>query len=426
MTGSTLLRRLLLGHVSALLLVVLILPACSPLQLDAEDTPVILKVLMTDDWGSRPAFLAAVRDFEAGHDGVLVEVEKLPIRNMAETVRAQVDAGEPADLVQWHAYAAGAQGLAEPLEDLWRKAGMETGEFFPGAVADVEWDGHLYGVPLDINALVLFYRPESFAAAGLAAPGQGTTFKDLERYGDVLAVPDNSKRVIAIANSYWAAYGWVKANGGELVTVEEGQPRFTLDSPAVVQTLEFLSRMVKENKAYAPQGATSSADSLALFRSGNAVMHASGSWDLAELDRETLGTTYGAAPMPQGITGQTRGSVTGGSSLFVPKGAKNRELAFELARTITADEHALRLAKEERRLPVRPRAYEDPFFDDPILDVVLEQLETAYPLLIEAFPEAAAAWDVAFNDVLRNGTDPATALKAAQAKAVSSVASSGF
>jgi multiple sugar transport system substrate-binding protein len=426
MTGSTLLRRLLLGHVSALLLVVLILPACSPLQLDAEDTPVILKVLMTDDWGSRPAFLAAVRDFEAGHDGVLVEVEKLPIRNMAETVRAQVDAGEPADLVQWHAYAAGAQGLAEPLEDLWRKAGMETGEFFPGAVADVEWDGHLYGVPLDINALVLFYRPESFAAAGLAAPGRGTTFKDLERYGDVLAVPDDSKRVIAIANSYWAAYGWVKANGGELVTVEEGQPKFTLDSPAVVQTLEFLSRMVKENKAYAPQGATSSADSLALFRSGNAVMHASGSWDLAELDRETLGTTYGAAPMPQGITGQTRGSVTGGSSLFVPKGAKNRELAFELARTITADEHALRLAKEERRLPVRPRAYEDPFFDDPILDVVLEQLETAYPLLIEAFPEAAAAWDVAFNDVLRNGIDPATALREAQAKAVSSVASAGL
>jgi multiple sugar transport system substrate-binding protein len=424
MTGSALQRRPL-GLVIALLLLALPVSGCSLPETESADAPVRLRVLMTDDWGSRPAFLAAVRDFEGTHDGVLVEVEKLPIRNMAETVRAQVDAGDPADLVQWHAYAAGAQGLAEPVEDLWKKTGMKAGEFFPGAVADVEWDDHLYGVPLDINALVLFYRPESFTAAGLTPPGEGTTFGDLERYGDALAVPDGSKRVIAIANSYWAAYGWVKANGGELVTVEEGEPKFTLDSPAVVQTLEFLSRMVKQNKAYAPQGATSSADSLALFRSGNAVMHASGSWDLAELDRETLGTIYGAALMPQGVTGQTKGTVTGGSSLFVPTGAKNRELAFELARTITADKHALRLAKEERRLPVRPRVYDDPFFDDPILDVVLEQLETAFPLLIEAFPEAAAAWDVAFNAVLRDGTDPTTALREAQAKAEASVASPG-
>lgn len=418
MTGFALMRRLL-----APVIALLFLTACSPEDSVTSESPVRLRVLMTDDWGSRPAFLAAVRDFEASHDGVLVEVQKLPIRNMAETVRAQVDAGDPADLVQWHAYAAGAQGLAEPVEDLWKRSAMKTDEFFAGAVADVEWGDHLYGVPLDINALVLFYRPESFTAAGVAPPGEGTTFGDLERYGDALAVPDGSRRVIAIANSYWAAYGWVKANGGELVTVEEGKPKFTLDSPEVVQTLEFLSRMVNQNKAYAPQGATSSADSLALFRSGNAAMHASGSWDLAALDRETLGTTYGAALMPQGATGQTKGTVTGGSSLFVPTGAKNRELAFELARTITADRHALRLAKEERRLPVRPRVYEDPFFDDPILDVVLEQLETAFPLLIEAFPEAAAAWDVAFNDVLRGGTDPTSALNAAQAKAEASVAS---
>jgi ABC-type glycerol-3-phosphate transport system substrate-binding protein len=70
---------------------------------------------------------------------------------------------------------------------------------------------------------------------------------------------------------------------------------------------------------------------------------------------------------------------------------------------------------------VRPRVYSDPFFDDPALDVVLKQLETAHPLLIEAFPEAAEAWDAAFNDVLRNGADPAQTLKVAQAKAESSL-----
>lgn len=403
-----------------LMLAIVMLGACSASP-EPNAPATRLRVLMTDDWGSRPAFLAAVRDFESSHAGVRVDVQKLPIRNMAEAVRGQVADGDPVDLVQWHAYAAGAQGLAEPVEDLWRSSGMESEEFFPGAIADVEWGEHLYGVPLDINALVLFYRPESFEAASLTPPGEGTTFGDLERYGDVLTTADGSRRVIALANSYWAAYGWVRANGGELVTVEDGKPRFSLDSPEVVDTLSFLSRMVKQGKAFAPAGANSSADSLALFRSGSAAIHASGSWDLAKLDKEALGTSYGAALMPQGITGKTQGTVTGGSSLFVPKGAQNRELAFELARTIISDKHALRLAKEERRLPVRPRVYADPFFDDPILDVVLKQLETAHPLLIEAFPEAAGAWDAAFTDVMRNGADPAQTLKVAQAKAESSL-----
>ncbi len=101
-------------------------------------------------------------------------------------------------------------------------------------------------MPLDINALVLFYRPETFDAAKVAQPAEATTFADLEQYGDGSPGADGSKKVIALANSYWAAYGWVRANGGELVTVVDGKPKFTLDSPEVVDTLSFLSRMVKE------------------------------------------------------------------------------------------------------------------------------------------------------------------------------------
>ncbi len=409
---------------TALFVACCLMAACSSSAPTADPPPVRLRVLMTDDWGDRPAFLAAVKAFEEQHDDVRVEVDKLPIRNMAEAVRGQIKAADPADVVQWHAYAAGAQGLAEPVDDLWKKAGIKSAEFFPGAVADVEWNGRLYGLPLDINALVLFYRPESFAAANLDPPAETTTFADLERYGRVLTSPDGSRRVMALANSYWAAYGWIRANGGELVTLEGGKPRFTLDSAKNVEALTFLSRMVKQGHAFAPAGATSSADALALFRSGSAAIHASGSWDLAKLDKQTLGTTYEAALMPRGTTGQTEGTVTGGSSLFVPKGSQNRELAFELMRTIISDNHALQLAKQEARLPVRPRVYSDPFFEDPTLKVVRKQLESAHPLLIEAFPEAARAWDTAFTEVMRDGTDPAAALKAAQVKAESSPAGS--
>jgi len=417
MTRTLFWRRACKGP-AVLLSFFLLTAACAGGGGDAADQPPTrLRILMTDDWADRPAFLAAVADFEKRHRSVRVEIEDLPIRNMAAAVRAQVDQGEPPDVVQWHAYAAGAQGIAEPVDDLWERAGIERAEFFPGAVADVEWNGSLYGLPLDINALVLFYRPEAFDAAGVEPPGDNTTFGDLERYGPLLTSPDGSRRVIALANSYWAAYGWIRANGGELVTLEAGEPRFTLDSTENIETLAFLSRMVRQGYAFAPAGATSSADTLALFRSGSAAIHASGSWDLARLDKEALGSIYGAALMPKGTTGRTEGTVTGGSSLFVPRGSTNRELAFELMRTVISDEHALRLAREEGRLPVRPQVYSDPFFEDPTLQVVLRQLDTAHPLLIEAFPDAADAWDNAFTDVIRGGADPATALGAAQARA---------
>ena len=252
--------------------------ACTSPQRSQEVEPVTLSVLMTDDWGDRPAFLAAVKDFERAHKGVRVQIDRLPIRNMEAAVKGRINQGDPPDVVQWHAYAAGAQGLAEPLDDLWRKAGMKISEFFPGAVADVRWAGRLYGVPLDINALVIFFHPEPFARANLQPPGASTTFSDLERYGATLSSQDGSRRLLAVPNSYWAAYGWIRANGGELVRLASGKPVFTLDSPQVVEALAFLSRMVKQGYAFAPAGATSSADALALFRVGSSIVHASGSW----------------------------------------------------------------------------------------------------------------------------------------------------
>lgn len=417
MTGTTNRR---CARPVACVMALLLVAACSAPAPAPESAPVRLRVLMTDDWGDRPAFLAAVRDFEEQHDGVRVDIDKLPIRNMAEAVRGQIAARDPVDVVQWHAYAAGAQGLAEPLDELWEEAGMEADEFFPGAVADVRWGERLYGVPLDINALVLFYRPELFAAAGLTPPGDSITFGDLERYGLRLTSPEGGRRLIAIANSYWAAYGWIRANGGELVRMEGDRPQFTLDAPQNIEALGFLARLVRQGWAFAPAGATSSADALALFRAGLVAMHASGSWDLAKLAREQSGTQFGAATMPAGLNGTTSGSVTGGSSMFVPKGSKNLELAFEFMRTVIDDEHALALATKEGRLPVRPRLYQHEFFQEPALQVVLKQLQSAEPLLIEAFPEAAAAWEGAFDQVMRQGADPAQALRAAQQAAVAS------
>jgi len=410
-----------IGHLFLALVLGIVATGCGS---EPPPAPTALRVLMTDDWAT-PPFLSAVREFEGSHPGVRIEIEKLPIRHMGETVRAQVAEGNPPDVVQWHAFAAGAQGLAEPLDDLWQSYDIQASEYFPGAVEDVTWGSHLYGVPLDTNALTLFYRVDSLRSANLPIPPQIHSFDDLERYAKALSKTDGTQKAMALPNSYWQAYGWIRANGGEVLEVaDDGAPRFTFDSPPVVEAVAFLSSLVRNGYAFPPAGADSGNDALSLFRAGTAAMHTSGSWDLATLQKDPTGDNYRVTLMPNGVTGQTKGTAMGGSSLFVPKGAKHRVLAFEFMQLLTNDHYALRLAKEEGRLPVRTRVFSDPYFQDPGLQVFLEQLKTAHPLLVDAFPLAAKALDKALNEVLFRGADAATSLKEAQKVAESSLRSS--
>jgi multiple sugar transport system substrate-binding protein len=392
---------------------VLLLAGCD--SGESGDSSTTLRVLMTDDWVTAP-FVAAVKDFERDHPGVRVEVERAPISHMLDTVTAQTRDGQAPDVVQAHAFSAAAQGLAQPVDDLWGKS-IETSEFLPGAIEDVTWGDRLFGVPLDTNALFLIVNKEHYQAAGLTPPSGRVTFEEFEAAARSLAASGGGRRAIAIPTSTWWTYGWIRANGGEVISVDAGgQVHLSLDAPEVVGTLEFLSRLIQAGLAFPPQAADShSNDALSLFRSGRAATLASGSWDLTILGKDAGGERYDSTLLPQGA-GEA-GSAMGGSSLFVPTGSDKRELAFEFMAHLVSDEYALRLAKEEGRLPVRPRVYEDPYFKGPALATVIEQLPSASPFKLSAFPDAHDVFAGAVDEILRTGADAATVLKDAQQRA---------
>ncbi len=385
----------------------------------AESTT--LRVLMTEDWVT-PTFLDAVRDFERQNPDVRIAVDKAPIREMPQTVQAGISSGSAHDVVQFHAFSAASEDLAEPLDDLWPTA-LDPAEFFPGALEDVTWAGKRYGVPLDTNALVLILNTEILRAAGVERPTGPMTFEGFRALARAVTSPDGARRAMAVPTSTWWTMGWVAANGGELVKVgADGRPTFGLDSPPVVQAVGFLADLVRQGLAFPPRAVDSHAsDAFALFQSGTTAVHASGSWDLTELRTSPQGAIYKTAPMPRGVTGATEGSAMGGSSLFVPKGSKNRELAFRFMVHVISDGYAIRFAKEEGRLPVRERLFGDPFFQDPELRVFLEQLKTARPETLSAFPEARRAFALATDQAIREGRDAAEALGEAQRAAVASV-----
>jgi multiple sugar transport system substrate-binding protein len=410
-----------------LLLTFVLLQGCNRGTAEVQKTsqePTVLRVQFANDWVKTRPLIEAVRAFETENPGVKVSMEEVNFRFAAENIGAAIQRGDPPDVVQWHAFAAGATGLAERVDDLWKKH-LKEKEFLTGAIEDVTWGGKKYGVPLDTNAMVLLYNAEQFSDVGIPEPSKPLSFAEFRALAKRLTSEDGARKGIALPSSSWRIYGWIRANGGEVVQVgKDGEPVFTLDDPKVIEAVDFLASMIKEGVAFPPASANSSSEAFAIFRSGSAVIHATGSWDLATLQKDQAPGSFKVALLPRGMTGETEGSALGGSSMFVPRGSKNRALAFEFMRHVIKDPYALRFAQEEGRLPARLRVFEKPYFQSPEQQGFLAQLKSAHPFLLEAFPEAASAFTQALNDALQGKKTAKDALHEAQLAAEASPAGS--
>lgn len=387
--------------------------------------PITLRVWLAADYAEQPPIADLVRDFRQAYPNIKVEVTGYVWEAMASEVRLAISQGSPPDVAHQHAFAMGAQGMAEPLDDLWARWGAE-GEFMPGAMDDVLWRGVRYGVPLDINALFMIYNRAAFAEVGLREPGPGYTFAQLRSDLERLTTEDRARYGIALTASGWDMYGLVRSNGGELLREDDARPSVTIDDSAVIETVQFMSALARDRLGTLPPPQPRQSDHpVTLFGQRKVALFFSGPWDLTRLKNEAPPDVYaevGTAPLPVSAPGAAGSSVQGGGSLFVPKGAANREAAFELMKWAVSDRYAMRMAKEMGRYPVRSALYDDPFFgSEPLLQPFLEQLKTARPYKLEAYASAHEAWSTAVRQSFTPGVDVGVILREAQRRAEAAV-----
>jgi multiple sugar transport system substrate-binding protein len=396
-----------------LLVTLLLLGACTPASSDEE--PVLLRVAMADDWASAPAVTDVIAAFEDEYPHVRVEVQDSPFSQIPDLVRSGQELDHPYDLAHWHAFAAAGAEMAQPVDHLWERYGLEPDEYLPGALQSVTWQDRRYGVPLDTNALVMMVRPDVLAEAGLTPED----LTDAERMVEIARHVDEAGVVAhpaLVGASSWVAYGYIRAFGGELVEVEEttGEPRFTFDDERTIAALEARTALVEEGLAPSPFAPDLASEGVQLFARGELAIFSGGSWDLPTMARADVDVDdIAVLPLPRG-QGDT-GTVLGGSSLFVPEGAEHPELAFELALRLTDDEVALRLVEEEGRLPARTRLLEHESLQAaPDLAAFVAELPEADVMPLIAYPEVAEAFREALENTLAGRQEVAEAMRDVQ------------
>ncbi len=397
-----------------------------PRNLALMERPITLRVWMGADYVDQAPILDLVKDFEQAYPNIEVELAGHVWQEMAGKVRLAISQGAPPDVAHQHAFAMGARGMAEPVDDPWEQWGTAD-QFMPGAIDDVTWQGRKYGVPLDINTLFMIYNKAAFLEGGLALPGPDYTYAQLGADLERLTTPDHGRYGIALSASGWRMYGLLASNGGELLHEENGQVRVSLNDPKVVETLRFFNDLGRRQLGTLPPPQPRQSDHpVALFGARKVALFFTGPSDLVRLKNEAPPEVYaevGTAPLPLAEPGAPSASALGGGSLFVPKGAEHRVAAFEFMKWAVADKYALRMAKEMGRYPVRSALYEDPFFkSEPLLFPFLEQLKTARPYKLEAYPTANDIWIEVVRELSTPGGDVDVLINVAQKEVQQAVA----
>lgn len=381
--------------------------------------PITLDIWLDLDFvANDPLFREMASDFERAYPNVDVNIRAFARETIPGKVRAALQVGDPPDLVQGHVFAVAAQGYAEPLDDLWAEWGAED-QFMPESIDEVTWNGVKYGVPLDIYTLVLIYNKAHFEEANLPYPDAGYTWRQFAEDAATLTRDDGSRYGLGFTVEPWYVFAWLAEAGGNVMV---GDPfigyRFTLDDPNNVEGLRFLTSMARDGYGPLPTSRPRDyEDPRKLFLNDQISMFFGTPWDIHYIQSQSPDFPLGVTELPETPAGAGAASALGSTALYVPRGARNRQIAFEFMKWATSDRYALPMARRLGHYPARAWLQTTPHFaGNPLLKPFLLQLDAARPYRLDAFPEVERAFADAIKAAFY-GADPADALHRAQEQA---------
>ena len=129
----------------------------------------------------------------------------------------------------------------------------DSSDIIDSYLPDYTVDGHLYALPGDGAFNVLFTNDDLFQEAGVEVPTTDLTWDELKELAAKMTVAENGRTIqygYAVPSDAANVYGYIIQNGGDIV--DETGTVSTWNTPAVIETLEYLKSYVDEGIAPSP------------------------------------------------------------------------------------------------------------------------------------------------------------------------------
>jgi len=308
-----------------------------------------------------PYFKALVRQYEADHPGVELEWVDVPWDVLQTKLTAAIVARSAPALVQLNvpwAYDYALHGALEPVDEL---LGPARANYTEGAIADVTFNGKVYGFPHYNSVNVMAYNKTLFEQAGIARPP---------------ATLDEQLAAAKLIRAKTGQAGFAPALGKIAgIFLEEGLPliengKAVFNSSAHVALIARFADAYKaggllKDKLFSEDNYPASIDA---YKSGRLAMMVAPPSALIRVrdDAPDIYRVTDAAPAPmRGDDGSAR--VAAGGWLFhfaMPRGTQGQVAveAGRFARFLTNDTNQLAFAKLAGTFPTARQAAADAYF----------------------------------------------------------------
>ncbi|HET7770356.1 MAG TPA: sugar ABC transporter substrate-binding protein [Chloroflexota bacterium] len=225
-----------------------------------------------------------------------------------------------------------------PLDDLIKRDKFDLQDFFPQIIKPYRHDGKrfgegkLYGLPKEIAIRSMFYNVDHFAEAGIRPPtsDQAWTWDEFRNAARRLNKPDGSRYAYSMETGwfYWAIWAW--ANGGEVVDDPWSPTKGTMDTPAVIEGMQYWADFLAKERVAPPLSAYSELSRPNHFAQGRASFYNNGRWNVPNFRRSQF--KWDVMQMPKQ---KQRAQFLSGSSFGVAKSSKYPNESWELLKFIS-------------------------------------------------------------------------------------------
>lgn len=353
-----------------------------------------------------------ISKYEEENPGVKINWTDIPYDDMQSKLVTAVAGGTAPDVVNMNTQMALNLAGEDALVDLNKAASDEQKSIYienlwnSARIGDV-----VYAFPWYASPDIMFYNKDLFDQAGMEVP---TTFdqalSECEEFynktGAYLFMPDEFFNIL----------------------IEETIPVLNDDSTAAAFNTQETIDLLNKYKEFTDKGVISKTkwgdwdECLKLFESGKLAIVSSSGSSLSRIKDEAP-DIYEKVAISTPLTGSTGLSRNPLMNLVIPKASKNQEAAIKFAAYVTNDDNQLAFCKEVSIFPSTTKASEDPFFtsDTSTLEGQASAMSAKASLTSQDFSLSVAnqndiqtAIDKAYEAVIINGDDPATALSDAE------------
>lgn len=319
-------RKYIWTIMSFLMIAAMAISACGPAATQApapttavEPTAVQPAVeMVTIRWRTRPDNQAEQDVYQKISDdlsaklasqGITLQYDPAPVTGYEDKLKTEFSAGNAPDVV-WIPGASTADyanlGVImdlKPLADA--DTSFKLSDYWEPPMKELEYGGHLWGLPRDISTLVMYYNKDLFTKynvddpATLAAQGQWN-WDNFKRVATEITHADEKIYGFSFSN-WWGLWGWfVNSAGGSLFNAD--RTACNLTASASQQGLQFMADLFLVDKVAPYPGAEGGVGETE-WHAGSIGMFPNGRW-MTPSDRSNDKFNWAVVEMPEGPGGK--------------------------------------------------------------------------------------------------------------------------